>query len=254
LQKPAAERRDGAFAVVTISKDDPEGLVRTLASIARQTLRPRELALVRAGGSRDAAYDPAVAGRVLEVADSGHGIAAAFNAGIEACSAEWLVFLNGGDAFSQPGSLARLAAACLAAPDADIVSCRAMTDAGTTIPRGTPHDLCDFLFISHQASAFRRSLFSQIGPYATAFRIRMDLDWMARYLLRNGHGRIAFTDEVVVDYRLDGLSSTSIVDFYTEELRVLCRSPRFLPALTGFWLRRVPGRALIEARRRLGPR
>ena len=41
----------GSIAIITISKDDPPGLERTLASIASQIRAPHELALVRAGHS-----------------------------------------------------------------------------------------------------------------------------------------------------------------------------------------------------------
>jgi glycosyltransferase involved in cell wall biosynthesis len=251
LPKPSAERPDGAFSVVTISKDNPDGLAHTLASIARQTLPPRDVVLVRTGRSRETALDPALAGRVVEVADPGQGISAAFNAAIGACSGKWLVFLNGGDAFSRPDSLETLAAECRSQASADIVACRAVTNAGTMIPSRPPRDFCDFLYPSHQASAFRRTLFAEIGPYSPAFRVRMDLDWMARYLLRRGHRRIAFADRVIVNYQLDGISSTNLGNFHAEELHVLGRSWRFLPALLGFALYRVPARLAIETWRML---
>jgi glycosyltransferase involved in cell wall biosynthesis len=244
-------RRDGSIAIVTISKDDPEGLRRTLSSIANQSAVIHELVLVRAGRSCEVPVDLAHAGRVADVADPGRGISAAFNAAIANCSSEWLVFLNGGDAFTHRDSLARLAGACAAAADADIVTCRARTDAGTALPRRQPSSMCSYLYISHQASAFRRTMFASVGPYSEAFRVRMDLDWMARYLLRHGNGRIRFVDDAIVEYRLDGISSTSLVDFHLEELRVLIRSSRFMPALADFALRRMPGGLARNAWRRM---
>ncbi len=233
---------DAGVSIITISKDDPAGLARTLASIATQTLAPREVVLVRAGGSRQLAVGAGIA----DVPDPGQGIAAAFNAGIAASRGEWLLFLNGGDALRAPGSLRSLDEARRAAPEADIVACRARTDTGDRIPWREPRSFCDFLFLSHQATLFRRALFGDIGPYSGAFRVRMDLDWMARYLLRRGRARIAFADREVVDYTMDGLSSTNLRDFYAEEFRVLSRSAKFLPALAGLLLRRLPERALRE--------
>ncbi len=157
-----------------------------------------------------------------------------------------MVFLNGGDAFSEAGSLRALDEACCGDTAADIVACRARTNTGDRIPWRVPREFCDFLFISHQASAFRRTLFEDIGGYSPAFRVRMDLDWMARYLLARGERRIAFVDQVIVDYTLDGLSSRSLREFYSEEFCVLRRSLRFLPALLGLALRRLPERAALE--------
>lgn len=251
MRTPESEGGIASIAIITISKDDPSGLERTLASIDRQTDPPTELALVRAGQSCDAAVDPSCARHVFEVADPGRGISAAFNAAIEACSAEWVMFLNGGDELLRSDCLARLAHACNASAGMDIVTCRAATDAGTALPRLTPRTPCEFLYVSHQASLFRRKLFSTVGPYSEQFRIRMDLDWMARYLLSHGTGRIAFVDEAVVRYPLDGISSNSLIGFHLEELRVLCRSLRLAPALFGFAVRRVPGRLLRDGWRRM---
>lgn len=245
-----ADNREAAFSVITISKDDAAGLARTLASVAAQSLRPREVLLVRAGRSRELAVDPAC----VDIADPGRGISAAFNAAIAAARGRWLVFLNGGDAFCAPSSLQSLDDACRAAPSADIVACRARTENGDGVPWRAPRSFCDFLFLSHQASAFSRDLFNEaggVGTYSPDFRVRMDLDWMARYLARRGHRDIAFFDRYIVDYRMDGLSSTSLAGFYGEEFAVLARSPRFLPALLGLALRRLPERALRETWRRL---
>jgi CTP:molybdopterin cytidylyltransferase MocA len=245
----SAEHPVGAFSIITISKDDAPGLARTLASIARQSVMPEAVVLVRSGTSRDLSVDAALTARSVEVADPGQGISAAFNAAIAASQGDWLVFLNGGDAFSRPDSLAMLAEACGAVPAPDIVACRARTDAGVMIPYIVPRRLPDYLFISHQASAFRRTLFDEIGPYSPRFRVRMDLDWMARYLQEKGAARICFVDRSIVDYTLDGISSTNLVDFYTEEFRVLRRSTRFLSALLGLLVRRLPERLLREALR-----
>jgi glycosyltransferase involved in cell wall biosynthesis len=238
-------------SIITLSKDDPAGLARTLASIPAQTLAPREVVLVRSGSSRGLALDPALAPLAVEIADPGRGISAAFNAGIGASRGAWLMFLNGGDALRGPDGLRSLDEARRAAAGADIVACRSRTDTGDRIPWRAPASFCDYLFLSHQACLFRRALFEDIGPYAEEFRVRMDLDWLARYLLARGRGRIAFADRDVVDYRMDGLSSTSLRDFYLEEFRVLARSPRLLPALAGLLLRRLPERLVRESWRRL---
>ncbi len=242
-----ADHGSGTIGIITISKDDPAGLERTLSSIARQSAAPMEVAVVCTGLSRDAHQRLDVRLHTRDVADPGRGIAAAFNAGVDACTADWLVFLNGGDTFADRNSLALLGAACAAACSAEIVTCRARTGSASTLPRRRPRRLWDFLYLSHQATAFRRSLFASTGPYSEDFLIRMDLDWMARYLMRHGHDRIVVDDRVVVDYGLDGISSTSLVKFHVEELRVLCRSARFMPALADFVIRRLPGRLARSA-------
>jgi hypothetical protein len=233
------------ISIVTISKDDAPGLERTLASIARQALAPAEVVVVRAGSSTISTA--ALPLPLVDLADPGRGISAAFNLALGRCRGDWVVFLNGGDCFSDADSLGRLAALSDRADRPEIVSGFARTSGGATIPPQPPRRLADCLFLSHQASAFRRGLFDEIGPYAEDFRVRMDLDWLARYLAVRGAGRIAFSPETLVDYQPGGISSRSLIAFHVEEFRVLARRPAFFPALAGLLCWRLPARMALEA-------
>lgn len=234
-----------SLTIISISRDDPQGLEATLTSIAAQTLKPASVIVVRRGLSCAVDLGGFDIAGLREAADPATGISAAFNAGIAAATDDWLMFLNGGDTLLDAGSLQRLGDACAAVPDSsDIVAGFAITEHGDTIPHRMPATATDFLYLSHQAAAFRRRAFDEVGRYDTSFSIRMDLDWLARYVVLKGNAHIVFVNQPFVCYRMDGISSRSIKTFYTEELRVLARHPRFLARLLQLVLRDMPARAL----------
>ena len=189
------------LTIITISRDDPNGLAETLESVARQAAVPAELIVIRRGRSSivdiSTAFTSFQSGcaaiPVHEVTDPGTGISAAFNAGILAAQGEWLVFLNGGDTLLDDHSLTSIRELCQASPaHIDIVAGLAITDRATTIPRQPPVCQTDYLYLSHQAAAFRRRAFTDIGLYDVTFRIRMDLDWLARHIERHLVDRAAW--------------------------------------------------------------
>ena len=242
------------LTIITISRDDPDGLIATLESVARQLAVPAELIVIRRGRSSivdiSTACTPPQSGcaaiPVHEVTDPGTGISAAFNAGILAAQGEWLVFLNGGDTLLDVLSLTSIRELCQSSPaHIDIVAGLAITDRATTIPRQPPTRQTDYLYLSHQAAAFRRRSFEDIGRYDVTFRIRMDLDWLARHIDRHGIARIRFIGKPLVRYRLDGISSRSLIRFYAEEVRALSRSRKFFGRLLLLLLRDIPARMLI---------
>lgn len=100
------------IAIVTITKDDPEGIKATLESVRQQDFSAYEHVVVD-GGSRTDVAEWLAAWRDFEVsrhrlvADPPAGIYPAMNAGIRATSAPLVVTLNGGDTMT-PGTLRRV--------------------------------------------------------------------------------------------------------------------------------------------------
>lgn len=90
------------IAIVTITKDDPSGIRRTIASVEQQDFRLYEHVVVNGGSSTDvadwlASWREADPDRHLLVDNPPAGIYPAMNAGIQSTSAALVVVLNGGD-------------------------------------------------------------------------------------------------------------------------------------------------------------
>src|SRR3954452_10238353 len=97
-----AEPTGPVIAVVTITKDDPTGIRKTLRSLQDQDYTAYEH-VVLDGGSPDStvaelrAWHEADPARHLLVPDPPAGIYPAMNAGIRATTAPLVLILNGGD-------------------------------------------------------------------------------------------------------------------------------------------------------------
>lgn len=98
--------------VVTIVKDDPIGLRKTLESIASQSQAPRSI-IVSGGGHEAHREVCSDFQHLIEIAvfEDDHGIADAFNKGTSLASKEGHVcYLNAGDCFASPSVLRQVAA------------------------------------------------------------------------------------------------------------------------------------------------
>jgi glycosyltransferase involved in cell wall biosynthesis len=174
------------LTIVTVTKDDPIGLGRTLVSATA----------LRAAGAEhlviDGGIDPDTTLRI--VAESGEGIiiisrspqgiADAFNRGLSAARGEWMWFLNGGDLIDarlEPEILVSL----LGNTKAEVII-GGLTYEGELDPR--PHPLPEkrwpsiSSWIPHPATLVRRRMFEQHGRFDARYRIAMDYEWWLRAL------------------------------------------------------------------------
>lgn len=232
------------LTIITISRDDAAGLALTLKSISVQTVRPFEVVVVRCGTSLDLNLDEFGIAGLIERSDPGNGISGAFNAGLEASSAGWVMFLNGGDELLDEFTLNALHEAIRSSsnPDLQIISGFACSLRGGRVPVSRPRAPHDNLYLSHQASIFRLNLFDSVGLFDTSFMIRMDLDWLARFGKRFGNNCIMFIDTDLVRYEPDGVSSRRWILFYLEELRVLIMRPVYVQRIFRVLLWDIPSR------------
>ena len=100
------------IAVVTITKDDPGGIRKTVASVEQQDVDRYQHVVVNGGSGADVAewligWRDAMPDRRILLADPPKGIYPSMNAGIEATSAPLVLVLNGGDELAT-GALRRV--------------------------------------------------------------------------------------------------------------------------------------------------
>jgi glycosyltransferase involved in cell wall biosynthesis len=173
------------LSIVTVTKDDPAGLERTLASTAAwlEGLPAVEQIVI------DASVLPATVGNpvVRVIRQQSHGIAAAFNEGLQAAQGEWVWFLNGGDAVHEalaPDWLLSL----LATTRADIVTGALHFD-GESAPRPMPHLSYQWpliaCWLAHPTTLVRRETLLSVGGFDQRWRIAMDYDLWFRLLNRD---------------------------------------------------------------------
>ena len=205
----------GLISVVTIVRNDREGLRRTLDSLDAQTYRGFETIVVD-GASTDGTVELLI-GRPAEhlrwrSAPDG-GIADAFNRGLARTRGAWIQFLNAGDRYRDASGLAEMAAH-LRQPG--VVT--AFADMGDrTIPRRAPRPrdpLRRRALISHQASFTSRTVFAAHGGFDPALRVRMDYEFWLRVL---PHHPLRFVDRVLIEFSSGGNSQRDRAGFHREE-------------------------------------
>src|SRR4051794_9604826 len=101
------------FSIVTITKDDPAGIRRTVGSVESQDFSRYQHVVVNGGSPPHVArwleeWRDADPGRHLLIDDAPPGIYPAMNAGIDGTTAPLVVVVNGGDEL-RPGALTAVA-------------------------------------------------------------------------------------------------------------------------------------------------
>jgi glycosyltransferase involved in cell wall biosynthesis len=208
-------------SVITVCLNCASLIERTLVSVAQQDLPGIEHVIVD-GASSDGTLAViarhAAAGRHV-ISEPDRGIAEAFNKGIRASSAPWILMLNAGDTFTEPRSLRTLMS--LPREGVTIASARARVSARRVLPPWRIRNAQSLVlkaYVAHQATLVHRSVYERHGLYDESFRIRMDFDFFLRVLR---HERLAFSPETLVNYLPGGLSNPGLDIFWSEGRRAV---------------------------------
>ena len=233
------------LSVITISKNDPVGLKRSLSSASEQNFRDFEHILVLAGSSREVRVPEGQHLRVI--LDGKPGISNSLNAGVQAARGEWVQFLNGGDSFVDQESLQAMMDH--AEHGVEMVCSFARVLSRTfTIPR---HSLQpgrgEFIYASHQASIYRKHLFEQYGLFDPGVRIHMDLEWLIRLPIDLPY---VFVGKETILFDPHGVSATRVVESSFEEARILWNAQEYRMRAAGVLLLRLPFRIIRREIRR----
>ncbi len=170
------------LSIITVTYENCEGLHRTLQSVATQTYKEFEQIVID-GGSNDNSVNviKSYEGKFpcyKWVSEPDKGIYDAMNKGIDFAEGEYCLFLNAGDVLYSDSVIEEL---FCNNPSSDIVSCNSIYEKSKFHAERyiiSPNEIkaSDIIlnYLPHQATLIRRSLFSSIHKYDTAFRIVSD--------------------------------------------------------------------------------
>jgi putative colanic acid biosynthesis glycosyltransferase len=224
-----------AISVITVVLNDRRGFAATAASVRAQTYPDFEWIVVD-GGSVDGTLEviSAHAARISAL-QSGpdRGVYDAMNRGLGLARGEFVVFMNAGDRFARPDTLARVAAAIdQAAPPIDILFGGTILD----LPRNEqvyrpPHPPAARLRFGlpayHQATFVRRELHRSV-PHDLGYRVSSDYYTIAK-MCRAGARTLRLDIPVAIyDFGPENLSKRATLarfrDFVAIQRRVLAKS------------------------------
>lgn len=250
------------LSIITICKDDRQGLERTLGSVLSQTAWDAGRAveyIVVDGASTDGSVEVIrrhEAGITRWVSEPDSGVYEAMNKGVAMARGEWCLFMNAGDELYAADTIERLMDESRLW-EADLIVGRAsMVRDGRQLsvvvpPRELTTGWLLAASVIHQAALMRTALLRE-HPYDE--RLRLAADWrhmLEQHLSQRRRYRYITTDVTVCRFDTTGMSTDSrrrqterdsvlhellppaVYDEYKrhEALRVLWLTPRLLEAL-----------------------
>lgn len=236
------------FTIVTITYNAQECLEPTMRSVAEQTCTDFEHLIID-GASKDRTLE--IASRLRSpqcriVSEPDRGLYDAMNKGLDAARGEFVIFLNAGDAFHSPQTLAHYAAKANTG-NYDIIYGDTLIVNSKREVIGPRHlsalEVLTFksfsqgMLVCHQAFCMRLEL---APHYDMGYRFSADYDWCVRCLKRVSPERCANLHEVTIDYLSDGMTDKNKRASLMERMRIMCHHYGTLPTLgrhVGFALR-----------------
>lgn len=214
------------LSVIVACKNPGAALAAALASVWVQYGASVETVVVD-GASTDgtgewlAAHRPRI---TTLVSEPDTGVYDAMNKGVRLARGEWLLFLGADDRLADDGALAAILPV-LSASTADVVVGEARYDDGRRYTLKLPLRVRPRNFAHHQATFYRRSLFTRHGAYDATLQVMADYDFNLR-LWKSG-ARFEALPQRVALCGTRGLSDAGRWQGYAEEIQV---RHRFFPA------------------------
>ena len=208
------------LSIITVNYNDAVGLERTINSVISQTFHDFEFIIID-GGSTDESVN------VIKqyenhidywVSEHDGGIYAGMNKGIRQSKGEYLNFMNGGDCFHSSKVLEQIFSINT---NADIITGTHAENGAENIGKDGIVTMLDLYrcAIDHQASFIRREIAIK-HPYDETYRIVSDWKFFIEALILDNCS-FFFTDTIVVDVDMKGISNTNMLLNYKEREAVL---------------------------------
>ena len=210
------------ISVITINRNNAEGLRKTIDSVAGQTQRPFEFIVVDGASSDDSVETIRSYADAIDIwtSEPDSGIYNAMNKGVRQAHGEWCLFLNSGDVFSSPDVLKHLEQS---SATADIICGNAMILEDPPRRKTPPAEITlDFLFngtLCHQSALIRRALLLK-HPYDEALKIVSDRKFFLQALIFDNCSYETIGIDIA-DYDIGGYSAMHRLASEQEYARVL---------------------------------
>lgn len=181
-------RRPVTVSVITVTRNDLEGLRRTVQSIREQSYDAIEHVIVD-GASTDGTVDflNSLEG-VSALSEPDEGIFDAMNKGLRRSTGELIVFMNSGDRFADRTTVDYVVSKVdwAATPAWGYGAMRYVDDLGLPIAGDiqAPFNLrrmeLGLSFVPHQATFVSRPLAERVGEFDASFGVAADQEWVLR--------------------------------------------------------------------------
>lgn len=231
---------DVLFSIITINRNNAQGLEETFVSVQEQTCRNFEYIVID-GKSEDGSlkvvkkYENIID---YYVSEKDKGVYNALNKGIAQAKGKYLIFMNSGDVFASSDVLMKVKLAVTGEPDF-IFGETIYKKQGCRFRKRLPRHVSFFLFytsgICHQSSFIKRDLFEEIGYYNEEYKLTSDWTFFMKALGKYNK-RVMKVDFPISVYDMEGMSGNPLNQqllnkerekFLQEEFPFFCEDYRF---------------------------
>lgn len=245
------------FSIVTVTWNAADVIAATLASVREQSCVDFEY-LVVDGASTDDTLSMVRAAAIDNtriVSEPDKGLYDAMNKAIGLAQGEYIIWLNAGDTFAAPDSLARMAVAAQSHPDVIYGQTQLVNSERQVVGMrhlSAPEHLTvdsfkQGMLVCHQAFVARREIMPQ---YDMQYRFSADYDWCIRVLQVSKHN-FYLGDAPVISFLNEGMTGRNHKASLKERYRVMCHYYGTLPTMArhlGFALRHLRRKLCQQAR------
>ncbi len=199
-------------SIITVCLNEGENIERTLLSYAAQTYLDREMILIDGGSDDDTLNRVARYQDLLEVfvSETDDGIYDAMNKGLHHASGDYIIFLNGGDEFFSPDSLADVFQGKAYEEDIIYGDIAIVDESGNTFTSRNPVKLSTFFLanycISHQATIYNTVFLRSRGGFSLAYKILSDYAFLVKAVLVDGC-TLKHVNAVICSFHQGGVST-----------------------------------------------
>lgn len=240
------------ISIITVVRNAPQDLAETIASVTAQRGVSYQYVVVD-GASQDDTAEVARAHLAqidVFVSRPDAGIYDAMNKSLELANCEFVLFMNAGDTFVSPDSLAELMQA--RRQDSDVIVghhiyCRGdgtealhrvnhFQETADALRQGMLSNNWEHGMPCHQATATRRTLLQRLG-YDTRLRVAADRDFLFR--ASTAGARFAVSDRYIARYKAGGFSQRNAIDCVMEWQDIAERHTSFARNVRQFYAMRL---------------
>ena len=209
------------LTIITINRNNADGLKKTLLSVSSQTSREFEHIIID-GASADESktviqeYASLYGDNVKWVSEPDDGIYNAMNKGIRMASGEFLQFLNSGDRLVSAETTAQMLKALQKAGYPTILYGNMLKDSAEGVSRdeGFAGETISFSSfykgtLNHSPTYIKRTLFDKYGLYDETLKIVSDWKWFLQAIVL-GEEKPVYTKIDVTLFDMTGISETNM--------------------------------------------
>lgn len=225
------------FSIITVTYNAAEVLMPTLDSVKAQSFSDFEYLVIDGASSDDTLQliEDAGIATASVWSEPDKGLYDAMNKALKKAKGEYLIFLNAGDAFATPETLARIAVKAQDHPDVIYGQTQLVDDQRKVV--GMRHltapavldwkSFKDGMLVCHQAFIAKRELCPE---YNLNYRFSADYDWCIK-VLRQSQSTAYVGDEPIISYLSEGLTTENHKKSLRERYRIMCHYYGTVPTM-----------------------